>query len=314
MAIKIRCPECSKKISIDEAFAGGMCRCPYCKALALVPDESGQPAQGVRPEAPGGRPEEPAGRPAEPGGRPEEPGGAPAGPTGPAIGEHEHIPMARPVKVQGIITIVLLILLALMVAVGMTLALMYLPSGGPKLPPEGPPQVDPLAVSKSGPAIADIKDIKAPIVYVIDGGSSMRGTFDAARVMASNSIQSLTGGGQFTAIIAREDEDRAMGEEFVPGGESGKEKFESFVKATVPTGATDIARSLTAALERNPGTIVLIARKPVGGAMAAAAKAKEQGVPIVAITIDGDPEVNMSMEKLAETSGGQFRKFFTAEF
>ena len=35
--MKIRCTDCSKKISIDDAFAGGVCRCPYCSTLVFVP-------------------------------------------------------------------------------------------------------------------------------------------------------------------------------------------------------------------------------------------------------------------------------------
>ncbi len=38
MAIKIRCADCRKRISVDQGFAGGMCRCPYCKSIVLVPE------------------------------------------------------------------------------------------------------------------------------------------------------------------------------------------------------------------------------------------------------------------------------------
>ena len=36
MAIKLRCAECRKKLSVDEGFAGGVCRCPYCKAICKI--------------------------------------------------------------------------------------------------------------------------------------------------------------------------------------------------------------------------------------------------------------------------------------
>ena len=57
MAMKIDCPECNKRILIDEGFAGGVCRCPYCKALAFVPGEMGATSAGKRPDAPTARPE-----------------------------------------------------------------------------------------------------------------------------------------------------------------------------------------------------------------------------------------------------------------
>lgn len=70
MPLKIRCSECHKKISVDEAFAGSMCRCPYCKSIILVPK------QIARAEGASSRPGSPAiSRPAVPTvGRPTSPG------------------------------------------------------------------------------------------------------------------------------------------------------------------------------------------------------------------------------------------------
>ena len=58
MALKVRCSECRKKISVDEAFAGSMCRCPYCKSIVMVPIEAAPvsphaPKRSSRPTAPG---------------------------------------------------------------------------------------------------------------------------------------------------------------------------------------------------------------------------------------------------------------------
>ena len=55
MAVKIRCSECHKKISVDEAFAGSMCRCPYCKNIVLVPElvAAGADDISARPSSPG---------------------------------------------------------------------------------------------------------------------------------------------------------------------------------------------------------------------------------------------------------------------
>ncbi len=65
MATKIRCSECRKKISVDEAFAGSMCRCPYCKAIVMVPKPGDSVAEslGSRPSRPTtGRPSSPTAR------------------------------------------------------------------------------------------------------------------------------------------------------------------------------------------------------------------------------------------------------------
>ncbi len=55
MAVKIRCSECRKKISVDEAFSGSMCRCPYCKSIVMVPkiESPDQATARPRPASPG---------------------------------------------------------------------------------------------------------------------------------------------------------------------------------------------------------------------------------------------------------------------
>jgi hypothetical protein len=301
MAIKIRCSECRKKISIDEAFAGGMCRCPYCKAIVYVAEAETTPGEGVRPPAPTGRPDMPQARPAAPGAAvPPPPPGAPAA---------EHIPMARPVKIQGIITIVLLALLALMVAGGVALTLMYVrgPQYDPQPVPDDDQPVDLLGVSRRGPAVADVKLARDAVLYVLDGGSGMRDTFDAAVVMTENSILSLTEKGTFGVLLCREGEDEFLSEDFQPGGEKGRTAAQERLRGIAPSGATDLPRALKAALERKPKTLVLFARKPVDDCLDLAQQAKEQGVTIHALVVDGDPEVNQSMKALAEATGGTAR-------
>jgi len=61
MAVRIRCSECSKKISVDEAFAGSMCRCPYCKSIVVVPKRVALQGEAkLRPSRPLSRPGKPS--------------------------------------------------------------------------------------------------------------------------------------------------------------------------------------------------------------------------------------------------------------
>ena len=301
MAIKIRCSECSKKVSIDEAFAGGMCRCPYCKALVYVPEAEGKAGPAARPEAPGARPEAPEAELAPA-----------AAPGGEAVSE-EHIPMARPVKIQGVITLILLALLAIMVAAGIFLALKLIPSGpGDRDIPDENPPIGPL-VKIEGPSVAGIKLTVEPVMYVVDAGSSMQATFDMARKVVAQSIESLGSSRKFTVLLSGEESDKPLGAEFIDGGAKGRTTFEQSVASLAPAGASDLPRALKAALDRKPKIIVLIARKPVHDAMELAAQAKQQSVPIITISLNGDPEANESMKKLSETSGGEFREFYNAD-
>ncbi len=303
MAIRIRCQECKKRISIDEAFAGGMCRCPYCKALVYVDEATGGGAKGSGVS----RPSAPMSRPAAPG-QAAEPVMHSAGPSANEPVDTEHIPMARPVKIQGIITIILLVLLVFMVGGGIAVALLYLPGGqNGDIPP--PPEFAPTInrVPESGPGVVDIR-VATPIIYVLDGGSGMRSAFDSARLVTMHSVESL-GGEKYNVMVSGEAEDKLLSPDFVPGGKKGVVTLTTFLEAVMPMGASDIPRSLTAALAKKPKTIVLFTRKPVDNAMSQAEQAKAQGTVIHTITIEGDREVIDSMKKLAEASGGKARDF-----
>ena len=79
MSIKVRCTRCRRKLWVDDAFASGVCRCPHCKELFIVPAKGRGGSVRSRPETPPGH-----GRPspqAEP-----VPGAAPRG-----------LPSAKPV-------------------------------------------------------------------------------------------------------------------------------------------------------------------------------------------------------------------------
>lgn len=188
------------------------------------------------------------------------------------------------------------------------MALHYLPDGETV---EGPPPPDyETTITQapiSGPGVVDIK-VATPIIYLLDGGSGMRSAFDSARLVTMHSVTSL-GDDKFNVLVSGEAEDRLLSPDFVPGGKKGVEKLTTFLDVVMPMGASDIPRSLTAALEKKPKTIVLFTRKPVDNAMDLAEQAKAQGTVIHTITIEGDSEVIDSMKRLAEASGGEARDF-----
>jgi len=303
MAIRIRCKDCRKKISIDEAFAGGMCRCPYCKALVYVDEASGTGAKDATT-----RPDAPSSRPAAPG-QASKPVIHSAGPSANVSPDAEHVPMARPVKIQGIITIILLVLLVLMVGGGIAAAMFFLPpsrqNGDVPPPPDQRPTIN--QITKSGPGVVDI-EIVTPVIYLLDGGSGMRSAFDSARLVTMRSVETL-GGQKYNVLVSTEAEDRLLSPDYLPGDKTGIETLKTFLQSVLPMGASDIPRSLQTAMEKKPKTIILFTRKPVDNAMSLAEKAKAQGTVIHTIAIDSDSEVIDSMKRLAGTSGGKARDF-----
>ena len=68
MTLTLNCPQCQQEITVDAAFAGGVCRCPSCKAQVVVPGQIGEcnaADNSGRPDAPIGT-SQPQTKPAEP--------------------------------------------------------------------------------------------------------------------------------------------------------------------------------------------------------------------------------------------------------
>jgi len=302
--MKIRCDDCRKKISVDDAFAGGVCRCPYCKAIVAVSGDSTNVSHGARPDAPMDRSEAR--------------GAAPSA----AVSEEE-IPMARPVMIQGVVTIVLLGLLAVMLVVGMFLVVHLLgDSNGDQPPPPPPPAINTFGWSVPSTVAGDIK-IEAPVVYVIDGGSSMGRMLDFALRMTRASVRSLKGDQKFNIVISMEEKDRILSPEDVGGGLAGDKKASEFIEQVVDAGAgygaSDLARAMDAATEKKPRTVVLfVSMKQVPDGqgpdgLGMAEKLKAAGVKVVALSLNSDPSSIESAAKLADTTGGVARSYLAGE-
>lgn len=293
MAIKIRCSDCRKKISIDEAFAGSMCRCPYCKAIVLVSDKTDPLGRGGRPDAPSDRPAEP--------------GKAPAAVEAVAA---EEIPTADPVRFQGIVTIILLGLLVVMVAAAVVLFVRLMSTGSNQEPFDEPAetQVNPFVPSTAEPVVAGVS-MAPPIVYVLDTSSSMLELFDFAVAMTRISIRSLEAGQEYSIVLAAARSNKVMPGGYIGGGESGEAVAKEFLANIRRLGASDISQALSVALEQKPKTIVLYARKPVDDAIKVARQANSAGVKIITVTLDGDAHARQSMANLAKATGAKSQAY-----
>jgi DNA-directed RNA polymerase subunit RPC12/RpoP len=318
MAIKIRCSECSKKISIDEAFAGGACRCPYCKAIVMVPGESRGGAAPDRPSAP----------------RPDAPGDVPAQAAAAAAVVPEDVPMADPVAIQSYAAVVVIALLSVAMIVGVVVVVMHL-RGGEKKPvqtPEellgvGAPVVNPLKPTIEGPSVAGDVKILAPVVYVIDCGDSMEQMIDFSAKIVSVSVDSLKTDEKFSVIMALSKGDAAhetaetvklpsgtvmFQNAMVNGGEASEKealKFMTGLEETRPTGKVDVTPAIKAALDLNPKTVVVFTNKTIEGADALTEAAHKAGIQLVMMAMQADDDVKDSFKKLADSTEGQSRAY-----
>jgi len=314
MATRIRCRDCRKKISIDNAFAGGVCRCPYCAALVLVPNKGVKAANGARPESPTGRPDAPASPPASP--------TDPADETAIAAAHGQtEIPTAKPVKLQGIISIILSVLIVGMIIAFSILVGQHVAKDIPtsKKPPESPPitadyGVTAFTINSDHPAVAGDMKVATPVVYCIDVSDNMHQVIEYAGEIAKASLKSLDGA-KFTVILLGEEADQAMSDQLIEADQAAQAKVRGFLTAEV-FGAADLARGLRAALAAKPATIVLMARSTGMDTQELQTVAEEistQGTCLLTIALDASADAQKELADLARSTGGESRTFTAAE-
>jgi len=375
MAIKIRCVDCKKKISIDEAFAGGVCRCPYCTAIVYVPDDSTTSQPKRRPEAPTRRPEAPTRRPKAP---------APAPPADiteadtavdipsqvdskadtavgihgladseadtavdiPAVVDSEtdttidfparadapgarkpetqdeadkalavahgqaNIPTAAPVRLQGIVSIILAVLLLGMIVGMVVLAVQVMT----------PPVVEDVDVPEryvytafttrsDFPAVAGTIKVQAPVVYCIDTSRPMAQVLEYAGRIVLASAKSLKGG-KFNIILLGEDDDKVLSDQPIAADKAGIAKASAFLSEEL-CGAAEQARGLQAALDMKAKTVVLLARDSNSGARGLAEGAfKEKSVKLHTIVLDSSDK---GLAEMAKLTGGESKSYTVSE-
>ena len=290
MAIKVRCDNCRKKISIDEAFAGGVCRCPYCGALKLV---SGGPADA------------PAHRPARPGrpDRPDAPGAA-AAPSEPGPTPREHIPVAKPVMVQGVVAMILIGLLVLLLAFSVIFLMPLLlgeRGGGDGSVPANP-------VAEGGTQVLGL-EFDTPVVFVIDAGSGSRDAFDPSAALVRHAIIGLKSKHKFNLLLAREQDlgIEKLAPDWQAAGLDGDTKVKAFLAEKMVAGASDLDGAVTQAINLSPKSVVLLTGKAPSAPAALADAAKAKGVTIVTVSVGNDPMANDAAKVLAEKSGGAWK-------
>lgn len=317
MAIKIRCSECSKKISIDEAFAGGACRCPYCKAIVMVPGES-RGGAAERPSAP----------------RPDAPGDATAQAAAAAAAlVPEDVPMADPVRIQSYVAVTLIALLIVAMIVGVVFVVIHL-RGGKTESVQTPNEllqvaapVNPLKPTIEGASVAGDVKIAAPVVYVIDCGDSMNQMIDYSAKIVSVSVDSLKDDQKFTVIMALPETNSSretaetvklpagavmLKNAMVNGGEAGEKealKFMMDLEETRVGGKVDVTPAIKAALALNPKTVVVFTNKTIDGADALTEAAHKAGASLATMAMGADDDVKVSLKKLADSTEGQSRAY-----
>ncbi|MHC4561358.1 MAG: vWA domain-containing protein [Planctomycetota bacterium] len=304
MTIKTHCTGCRKLISIDAAFAGSVCRCPYCKAINNVPHQKGDGLAGMGP-----RPDAPTVEAAD---AAQHAGVRPAGAGGPAAAGAD-IPMANRVPVQGIVGIVLILAMIGLVVAAVVIVIQAVGLNGDGKPTNGGPTNGPASLPENPfltagqPAVAGNIAITAPVIYIVDASGSMEGIIGYVGEMVAASMRSLPAGARASVLVVGEDDTVAPADDYVamPGGASAVTQI---IEQAVPFGATELAPAIDRALALKPTTIVLFAAKYVeDDTYTAATRAGQQGVPIMTVAPTGHADIADDLAELSRRSGGKSR-------
>jgi hypothetical protein len=308
MAIRVQCDQCEGTISVDEAFAGSVCRCPYCKAMVVVPVSDGQAGQARRPAAPGARPTAPpsAARPVQP--PPESP--PPRQPAERKLGEAELRRQAHARKQRTIL--VIMALLVTIALVGVAVILWPESTSEAEDAAEQPvgPDDDPdrPAPTVTGPNLARRIALESPVVYVLDAGGSMQPHIGVAAQAATESIVSLGQDGKFNLLIVSEEQITSLGEKPRAAGPNGAQAASDVLDGVFASGATSarLIEAIGQAVESRPADVVVFTAKPLEDLDALIRKAVQAGVEIHVASLVEDRYVNESLRKLASGTGGKF--------
>lgn len=237
----------------------------------------------------------------------------------------EAIPMANPVRMQGIATLLMLLVLLIMVAASIYLATQLFKeeenTGGAYIDEEGN-VVDTLDINKevvkpnpflpgTNGSVAG-ESVAGPVLYIIDAGSQMGELYVWGHTVARASIRTLPADSQFGVIAACDPEPVLIGGKLLSGGPTGDDAIKIPMSVdyidggTVSVGgASDLPGAVTKAITHEPKTVVLICSKKGFDSPETLAKQladKSIKLILVSMLIPGDEE-REQMEALVKAAG-----------
>lgn len=276
--IQITCTSCKKVLSIDDAFAGGVCRCQFCGTIQTVP------AKGAAQKAAAG-----AGK----GSKTLFENKARSAGIGSGSGlddladivqsssglsdgrlRKKTVPPPTPAKslmplLGGAIAVIVILLVIVLFMVFRSSG--QAPSAAPNAPianaPDSP-QPTPLSPTNPAPAAATPNFCGVPIdptkvvIYVIDNGSSSADVLDSVKSALFKSIESLGPDARFQILFWNPDtESYPSGKQTAFAVKENIDTAKKKLQDVTASGSTDPIAALQAAIAADPGQIILVTAK-----------------------------------------------------
>ena len=273
--ISITCTNCESVLTIDDAFAGGVCRCQFCGTIQTVPSKKEQAAlqakgavqkslyqkESVPPrsEASGTGLEHLGGGISGSGlaegatalqGHPLDPAAAAPVPSAPLFQS------AGPA--QGTRMSVVFITAAVVVITGIAVAILL-----SRVTDRGPVKQTSGTVALVGPNFCGIPVTGSSVIYIVDRGNSINECFDSVKAATYKSLKQLGPDRKFQVILWDND---AGSSEFPPGAMRNAtagaiEDCQRTFQDVVAGGSSHLAGPLREALARHPQYVVIATAK-----------------------------------------------------
>jgi hypothetical protein len=306
----MQCEGCGGRISVDDGFAGGVCRCPYCKQTVIVEGQVGQGGNDqTRPdEPPKAKPVDEARQTDEPvpvanAEQPPEAGQASSETVSPG---HGHQPRAsRANRAKRIQIVILSVLIMLAVGLG---GVIYILAAG-----TGEGETTPETVSEpSGPIGPGGGALELPVIFIVDAGDSMDRYFDPAMHGVIESLQRMDAEARANVYVCREGFIEKAAESLV-SPETLLPKVQELTRGTIPSGTTkeSIGKAIDQALEAEPAQIVLMLIKGYKD-QGRAEKIKQSPVSLIVMPMASRAMVRYAVDDLeafSRAAGGTLRFF-----
>jgi hypothetical protein len=332
--ISLHCTNCNALLEMDDGFAGGVCRCQFCKTIQTVPSKRKESAAAKA----GKTAKVGKGLPAGPGGGLDElaevvasSGLARKSLTKPPAknGDSGTSQATQPaVKKNPMLLALIAAVLVVVALVGVVVYLVIRPTPDTPGNPAVRPGDDPVVFSGSsgasggnsktpappvataGPAFAGVPLPSGPIVYLIDQSQANEEFLDAAKAAAYKSVLSLGSDRKFQIIFwKRESEPIVSYPEngLAPATQTEVTAATKRFEDVVSYGATDLQPTLEKAIAAGPAAIVLTTAKSFFGEENLAVVTgvvKKSPVKIYTFALgESDSPV---LKQIAEQTGGEY--------
>ena len=317
--IRLTCANCQATLEVDDAFAGGVCRCKHCGAIQTVPRAGRPAAVGSAAGGAGRGGDEPktlysvksrAGLASTPSGLEELAEVVHGSGLGSGLRDRRGpgrvgpgLSTAQPRPKTGL-WLGLGIGLALLVGLtALAVTLMDRPSAGPTAADRGK------AAPSAGPAFAGVPLEGNKVVYLLDRGDATAAFFPALREMTLKSVRGLGNDRLFQVVLW----DNGQVDAYPPlsagyATDAEADKLTQWFDQATTGRVTDALPALKQAMANRPDTLILATGKSLqlDDAFADAVLAARGGRTVIDTFTLGDTSPDDPLRKIASGTGGKF--------